>query len=269
MKKTDVAINKLKVPTIAASNAVAAWMMIARYGVLYFAWTLAKTRGNNPSTAKAYPSLDVPIIPDSSDPVTEIKGAFLEDFRLTDDGFRFVLNLQAGYQVLTDTNGLGVAGLPAGAYLVTYGSGFHVQPLTPPHIILLPGDLSLDPPASKQMAWTTFRATLHNAGLRDVTSLPVRIYAAGDICLKYKFTHTADATARIVIQNALFLGRKKQSALTIPWCTYTDPEIHAAESAEIQKTLARVAPFCVSVLRCGPAEQLGGKQGMVPYLLCQ
>ncbi len=52
-----------------------------------------------------------------------------------------------------------------------------------------------------------------------------RIYAAGDICLKYKFTHTADATARMVIQNALFLGRKKLSALTIPWCTYTDPEI--------------------------------------------
>jgi pyruvate/2-oxoglutarate dehydrogenase complex dihydrolipoamide dehydrogenase (E3) component len=51
------------------------------------------------------------------------------------------------------------------------------------------------------------------------------IYAAGDICLKYKFTHTADATARIVIQDALFRGRKKQSALTIPWCTYTDPEI--------------------------------------------
>lgn len=52
-----------------------------------------------------------------------------------------------------------------------------------------------------------------------------RIYAAGDICMAYKFTHTADAAARIVIQNALFLGRKKLSALTIPWCTYTDPEI--------------------------------------------
>jgi pyruvate/2-oxoglutarate dehydrogenase complex dihydrolipoamide dehydrogenase (E3) component len=52
-----------------------------------------------------------------------------------------------------------------------------------------------------------------------------RIYAAGDICLPYQFTHVADATARIVIQNALFLGRKKLSALTIPWCTYTDPEI--------------------------------------------
>ncbi|RLB28665.1 MAG: FAD-containing oxidoreductase, partial [Deltaproteobacteria bacterium] len=43
--------------------------------------------------------------------------------------------------------------------------------------------------------------------------------------MKYKFTHTADAAARIVIQNALFWGRKKLSVLTIPWCTYTDPEI--------------------------------------------
>ena len=56
------------------------------------------------------------------------------------------------------------------------------------------------------------------------TSNPM-IYAAGDICNLHKFTHTADATARIVIQNALFLGRKKASTLTIPWCTYTDPEI--------------------------------------------
>ncbi len=51
------------------------------------------------------------------------------------------------------------------------------------------------------------------------------IFAAGDICFPYKFTHTADAMARIVIQNALFFGRAKTSALTIPWCTYTDPEI--------------------------------------------
>ena len=31
--------------------------------------------------------------------------------------------------------------------------------------------------------------------------------------------------ARVVIQNALFFGRKKASALVIPWSTYTDPEI--------------------------------------------
>jgi pyruvate/2-oxoglutarate dehydrogenase complex dihydrolipoamide dehydrogenase (E3) component len=52
-----------------------------------------------------------------------------------------------------------------------------------------------------------------------------RIYAAGDVCLAHKFTHAADAAARIVIQNALFRGRKRVSALTVPWCTYTDPEI--------------------------------------------
>jgi len=52
-----------------------------------------------------------------------------------------------------------------------------------------------------------------------------RIYAAGDVCLERKFTHAADAAARLVIQNALFLGRKKWNALTMPWCTYTDPEI--------------------------------------------
>jgi pyruvate/2-oxoglutarate dehydrogenase complex dihydrolipoamide dehydrogenase (E3) component len=51
------------------------------------------------------------------------------------------------------------------------------------------------------------------------------VYAAGDICFPYKFTHTADALARILIANALFKGRQKASALTIPWCTYTDPEI--------------------------------------------
>jgi len=52
-----------------------------------------------------------------------------------------------------------------------------------------------------------------------------RIYAAGDVCSAFKFTHAADAMARIVIQNALFFGRKKASSLVIPWCTYTDPEI--------------------------------------------
>ncbi|MGE0821605.1 MAG: mercuric reductase [Candidatus Binatia bacterium] len=52
-----------------------------------------------------------------------------------------------------------------------------------------------------------------------------RIYAAGDICMDWKFTHAADFAARIIIQNTLFRGHKKLSALTMPWCTYTDPEI--------------------------------------------
>lgn len=51
------------------------------------------------------------------------------------------------------------------------------------------------------------------------------IYAAGDVCSRYKFTHSADFLARIVIQNTLFYGRARAGALTIPWCTYTSPEL--------------------------------------------
>jgi pyruvate/2-oxoglutarate dehydrogenase complex dihydrolipoamide dehydrogenase (E3) component len=52
-----------------------------------------------------------------------------------------------------------------------------------------------------------------------------RIYAAGDACMRWKFTHAADAAAKIVVQNALFGGRRKLSSLVMPWCTYTEPEL--------------------------------------------
>ena len=56
-----------------------------------------------------------------------------------------------------------------------------------------------------------------------------KIYAAGDICMNWKFTHAADAAARIVIKNTLFspfgLGQSKLSDLVMPWVTFTDPEI--------------------------------------------
>lgn len=52
------------------------------------------------------------------------------------------------------------------------------------------------------------------------------VFAAGDVCFPYKFTHTADFLARAVIRNALFpFGTARASALTIPWVTYTDPEV--------------------------------------------
>ena len=51
------------------------------------------------------------------------------------------------------------------------------------------------------------------------------IFAAGDCCMQWKFTHAADIAAQIVIQNALFGGKKKLSDINMAWCTYTDPEI--------------------------------------------
>ena len=72
-----------------------------------------------------------------------------------------------------------------------------------------------------------------------------RVYAAGDVCSRFQFTHAADAMARIVIANALFLSRRKVTDLIMPWCTYTDPEI--AHVGYCEKD-ARAAGFDVATL---------------------
>ena len=66
----------------------------------------------------------------------------------------------------------------------------------------------------------------HGVGVnhRLQTSNP-HVFAAGDICSAFKFTHSADALARILIANALFGGRQSTANLVIPWCTYTIPEV--------------------------------------------
>jgi pyruvate/2-oxoglutarate dehydrogenase complex dihydrolipoamide dehydrogenase (E3) component len=98
------------------------------------------------------------------------------------------------------------------------------------------------------------------------TSNP-RIYAAGDVCSPYKFTHAADFMARAAIQNAFFgfAGRKRASRLTIPWCTYTDPEIahvglYEREAAE--RGIA-VATFTVPMAGVDRAIAEGEDEGFV------
>jgi pyruvate/2-oxoglutarate dehydrogenase complex dihydrolipoamide dehydrogenase (E3) component len=92
-----------------------------------------------------------------------------------------------------------------------------------------------------------------------------RIYAAGDVCLAYKFTHTAEATARMVVRNALFLGRRKLSELVIPWCTYTDPEIaHVGlYPAEARQNGIPVKTYTVLMHDVGRAVMDGEEEGFV------
>lgn len=52
-----------------------------------------------------------------------------------------------------------------------------------------------------------------------------KIFGVGDCCSAYKFTHAADFMARMVIRNALFLGKDRMSNLLIPYATFTSPEI--------------------------------------------
>ncbi|AFY62455.1 mercuric reductase [Synechococcus sp. PCC 6312] len=76
------------------------------------------------------------------------------------------------------------------------------------------------------------------------------IFAAGDVCQAWKFTHAADAGARIVIKNALFspggLGRSNVSQLLVPRVTYTDPEV---ASVGISAAQAKVKHLKVQILK--------------------
>jgi pyruvate/2-oxoglutarate dehydrogenase complex dihydrolipoamide dehydrogenase (E3) component len=61
-----------------------------------------------------------------------------------------------------------------------------------------------------------------------------RVFAIGDVASRHRFTHAADAQARLVVPNALFfgIGGGKVGELVVPWCTYTDPELaHTGRTA--------------------------------------
>ena len=82
------------------------------------------------------------------------------------------------------------------------------------------------------------------------------VFAAGDVCSRFQFTHAADAMARIVLQNSLFPGRGKGSSLVIPRCTYTDPEVAATGLTEVE---ARKRGVAVDVL----VEEMSGNDRAV------
>jgi pyruvate/2-oxoglutarate dehydrogenase complex dihydrolipoamide dehydrogenase (E3) component len=100
------------------------------------------------------------------------------------------------------------------------------------------------------------------------TSNP-RVFAAGDICSRYQFTHAADAMARIAIQNALFFGRARASALIMPWCTYTDPEVaHVGLYArEAQQKGVAVDRFVQEMRHVDRAVLDGDAEGFVEVLV--
>ena len=96
------------------------------------------------------------------------------------------------------------------------------------------------------------------------TSVP-HIFAAGDVCSKYKFTHAADFMARIVIQNSLFWGRAKASSLLIPWCTYTSPELaHVGlTQAEAEQRGSEITTYTQRLSEVDRAVLEGEEEGLV------
>ncbi len=95
-----------------------------------------------------------------------------------------------------------------------------------------------------------------------------RVFAVGDCCMRWQFTHAADAAAKIVVQNALFFGRKKLSALTMPWCTYTDPEVaHVGDyERDAREKGVETDTFTVSLEKVNRAVTDGETDGFVRVL---
>lgn len=96
------------------------------------------------------------------------------------------------------------------------------------------------------------------------TSQP-HIYAAGDVCSAVKLTHAADFQARMVIQNALFLGRAKVSSLIVPHCTYTSPELaHVGiDPAEVAGNPGAVVTYTQEMAQVDRAILEGETEGFV------
>jgi pyruvate/2-oxoglutarate dehydrogenase complex dihydrolipoamide dehydrogenase (E3) component len=117
------------------------------------------------------------------------------------------IEMQDGAKLLSLQHQGQTRSIPADAILVAVGRTPNVE------------QLGLD---EARVDFDTMKGVLVNDRLQSSNG---RIFAAGDICSRFKFTHAADAYARIAVQNALCYGRAKASALVVPWCTYTDPEI--------------------------------------------
>jgi pyruvate/2-oxoglutarate dehydrogenase complex dihydrolipoamide dehydrogenase (E3) component len=95
-----------------------------------------------------------------------------------------------------------------------------------------------------------------------------RVFAAGDVCSQHKFTHAADAMARIVIRNALFFGRQRVSRLVVPWCTYTDPELAHVGLHEHEAGERGLATRTITVdLERVDRAVLDGERGLLRVLL--
>ncbi len=68
------------------------------------------------------------------------------------------------------------------------------------------------------------------------------IYACGDVCGPYPFTHMAEYQAGIVISNAIFRFPKKADYRVVPWVTYTDPELARVGLTEQQAKEKGITP---------------------------
>jgi pyruvate/2-oxoglutarate dehydrogenase complex dihydrolipoamide dehydrogenase (E3) component len=94
-----------------------------------------------------------------------------------------------------------------------------------------------------------------------------RVFAIGDVASAYRFTHAADALARLVVPNALLggIGGGRVSRLVIPRCTFTRPEVaHVGiEPAEVARREDQVQTLTVPLAEIDRAVLDGETDGFI------
>lgn len=95
-----------------------------------------------------------------------------------------------------------------------------------------------------------------------------RIYAIGDVIDGPRFTHAADAMARLALRNALFPGKGRRSRLVIPWCTYTEPEVaQVGPTLELLQANGKVDIYRVNWADVDRARLDGTTEGFVQVMV--
>ncbi len=97
------------------------------------------------------------------------------------------------------------------------------------------------------------------------------IYAVGDVCGPYQFTHMAEYQAGVVLANLLFRVPRKVDYRVVPVVTYTDPEVaqvgltqHAADTRGLKYDVARFSVDEIDRARTDTATQ-----GLVKILIAK
>ena len=188
---------------------------------------------------------------------SRLVGATLRDYRPTESGFRFVLALAPGYQILGE-DVLGVAELAPDEYLVEYDGVFRLTKVTPPQLSLE----ALLPAAPESGELTQLlKVLVHNDGLADAAELVL----VGEV-----FNHTG--VSRQVIRQSVAVPAGQAVPLTLAWSPLgDDSEIHLrledGEENLLAETSQAVAGRRVEVDELRIAALSGSQTGPITAVL--
>ncbi|MES1989372.1 MAG: FAD-dependent oxidoreductase [Pseudomonadota bacterium] len=154
--------------------------------------------------------------------------------------------MREGIDVLERTRIASVAG-SEGSFSVTLDGG---RVIKGSHLLVAAGRVANVENLNLEAAGVAY--TEHGIKVDDsLRSANRRVYAIGDVAGALQFTHVANYHAGLVIRSALFRIPAKADYATIPWVTYTDPEIAHVGETEAE---ARAHYKKINVLRWQFAE---------------